>query len=219
VGDLTSTTSVRALADRFKEQYGALHVLSNNAALLKLHPGRTETGVNEIIAANYLGHFLLTNLLLDLLKANAPARVITVAGQAGVVERISCPEIGLLDVPANRPLRATLNAVLAKVLFARELARRLDGSGVTSNVFHPGLVNSGLGSNLPWYLRIPYSAGNALLRESCPTSLFLALDEGVQTVTGAFFAGGRQVTYHAPEQEEVLAHRLWEESARLVGIA
>ncbi len=215
VGDLGSIDSVRDLADRFRARYASLNVLSNNAALMTLHPRKTADGVNEIVAVDYLGHFLLTNLLLDPLRRSTPSRIITVAGQPSVVERVTYPEEGLLGVADGRPLRATLNAVLAKALFARELARRLSGTGVTSNLFHPGLVRSGLASGLPWYLRIPFSIGNAFLRETCSTSVFLATDESVQSVTGTFFVNSKPAAYNAPPNEESLAHRLWEESSRL----
>lgn len=213
-GDLSSPESVREVANEFMARWGKLHVLSNNAAVLTFE----RVGPNElspIIKTNYLGHFLLTNLLLDRLKRSAPSRVLTVSGQPSAARRLGSVEELLT---ARSPFAATVNAMRAKVLFTRELSRRLAGSGVTANTFHPGLVSSQLGSHLPLLLRIPYRVANAFLSAECPTGVFLATSESVEGTSGQFFVRCKPVSYDPPEGEERLAAELWEESARLTGI-
>ena len=216
--DLSSMDSVRALADSFRRRHGELNVLSNNAALLTITRRVTPDGVEAIFATNYLGHFLLTNLLIDMLKASAPARVLTVSGQPGVIARIR-PRFD--DPAAERgwtPLNATARAALAKALFSLELARRLEGSGVTSNTFHPGLVRSGLASRLPWYLRIPASLAMAFLPADSATGCFLAFSPDVEGVTGGFFSGTKAVPFRPPYDAREAAQALWDSSARLCGL-
>ncbi len=216
--DLSSMGSVRALADSVRRKYGALHVLSNNAALLTMTRRITPEGVEAIFATNYLGHFLLANLLIDLLKASAPARVLTVSGQPGAIVRIR-PRF---DDPAGErgwtPLNATVKSALAKVLFSLELARRLEGSGVTSNTFHPGLVRSGLPSHLPWYLRIPASVASIFFSTESATGCYLAFSPEVEGVTGSFFSGRRAVPFTPSYDAREAAQALWESSARLCGL-
>lgn len=218
VGDLSSMDSVRSIVRQFMNRHETLHVLSNNAALLTFDRTPTAAGLNPIIAINYLSHFLLTNLLLDLLKKSAPSRIVTVSGQPGVAERAVYPETGLLDLPAGNPFGATVRAMYAKVLFTREFARRIAGSGVTANTFHPGLVKSNLGGNLPLLLRIPYRMANLLLSPNCPTAVFLTLDPGVSGANGEFFVNSRVASFNPPENEKELSARLWEESVRLSGL-
>jgi len=219
VADLSSMDSVRSIVRQFTDRHESLHVLSNNAALLTFAKTPTTAGLDPIIAINYLSHFLLTNLLLDLLKKSAPSRIVTVSGQPGVAERAGYPEKGLLDLPAGNPFSATVRAMFAKVLFTRELARRIAGSGVTANTFHPGLVRSNLGGNLPLLLRIPYRLANLLLSPHCPTAVYLALDPEVSGANGEFFVNSKAVSFNAPEHEKELASRLWDESVRLSGLA
>ena len=218
IADLSSMESVRALAASVRRKYGALHVLSNNAALLVMNRRVTPDGVEAIFATNYLSHFLLTNLLVDLLKAGAPARVLTVSGQPGAIARIR-PRF---DDPAGEkkwsPLRATVQSALAKVLFSMELARRLEGTGVTSNTFHPGLVRSQLPANLPWLLRIPVTLATAFFPADSATGCFLALSPDVERVTGGFYSGGKAAAFRPPYDARAAAQALWESSSRLCGL-
>jgi retinol dehydrogenase-12 len=216
--DLSSMASVRALAEAVRRKHGALHVLSNNAALLSMTRRVTPEGVEAIFATNYLGHFLLANLLTDVLKTGAPSRVLTVSGQPGAIAWIR-PRF---DDPAGgrgwSPLTATLGAALAKVLFSLELARRLEGTGVTSNTFHPGLVRSGLASQLPWYLRFPVSLASLVFSSDSATGCYLALSPDVEKATGKCFSNKRAVPFTPSYDVGEAARSLWESSARLCGL-
>jgi len=216
--DLCSQSSVRALAQTVRSRYPALHVLSFNAATLTMKRELTPDGVESIFATNYLGHFMLASLLSESLKAGAPSRVLTVVGQAAMVSG----KLPAFDDPASTrgfsPLRATIRAAVAKTLFTLELARRLAGTRVTANAFHPGLVRSGLPSHLPWYLRAPVRLASLFFAETSETGVYLALSPEVQDVTGKFFQRRRQVPFLPPYDSAAAGHELWEESARLCGV-
>lgn len=215
--DLAEGSSVARAAEEFKERYERLDVLMNCAGVL--YPKRTVSaaGVEMTLAVELLGHFLLTNLLLEVLKLSAPARVLTVTGNAGPLRfaRIHFDDLQLEN--SYNPARAKLQAELAKALFSIELARRLEGSGVTSNAFHPGLIRSRVIRNLPWYLRIPASIGMFVLGRETGTGVYLATSAEVAGISGRFFERvGDERTI--PGDGEA-ARRLWEIAESLVGCA
>ena len=217
--DLSSMSAVRGLADTVRARYTALHVLSANAAALTMKRELTPEGVESIVAANYLGHFLLANLLTDALKAGAPSRVLTVVGQARLIAMAKPAFDDLASRRGFSPLGATIRAAVAKTLFTFELARRLSGSGVTANAFHPGLVRSGLPSHLPWYLGVPARLASLFFAEASDTGEYLALSPEVQGVSGRFFERRKAVPFSPPWDAAAAGRELWEISARLCGIA
>ena len=211
--DLAEWSSVRRAAEDFKERYPRLDVLMNCAGVL--YPKRTVSveGAEMTLAVEFLGHFLLTKVLLGLLKRSAPARILTVTGNAGPLRfaRIHFDDLQLER--GYNPLKAKLQAELAKALFSMELARRLEGSGVTSNAFHPGLIRSRLIRNLPWVLRIPASIGVALFGGETRTGVYLAASPEVEGISGRLFervGDERSVPVDG-------AARLWEIAESLVG--
>jgi NAD(P)-dependent dehydrogenase (short-subunit alcohol dehydrogenase family) len=215
--DLAEWSSVRRAVEDFRARYDRLDVLMNCAGAL--YPRRTVSieGVEMTLAVEFLGHFRLTNLLLDVLKRSAPARVLTVTGNAGPLRfaRIYFDDLQLEK--GYNPAKAKLQAELAKALFAIELARRLEGSGVTSNAFHPGLIRSRMLRNLPWYLRVPASLGMAVLRRQTRTGVYLASSTEVENVSGRFFE-------HIGDERRIpvdgeAARRLWEIAESLGGAA
>jgi NAD(P)-dependent dehydrogenase (short-subunit alcohol dehydrogenase family) len=213
--DLADPGSVRAFVEAFSRRHGALHVLSNNAAHLVMDRRVTAYGAESIFSVNYLGHFLLTNLLMDALKAGAPSRVATVAGGPGMLKGRQLDLEAPLSPAGFSPLRATVHAALAKVLFTFELARRLEGTGVTANTFHPGIVRSGLPRHLPWFLRLPAALAMALVPEECPTGVFLCLAPELEGVSGRFFVGRKPAAFAPAWNVAEAGQRLWEQSERL----
>jgi NAD(P)-dependent dehydrogenase (short-subunit alcohol dehydrogenase family) len=216
--DLSSMSSVRTLADTVRARCTALHVLSANAATLTLKRELTPEGVESIFAVNYLGHFLLANLLTDALKAGAPSRVITAVGQAMIVTMARPRFDDLASDHGFSPLRATARAAVAKTLFTLELGRRLSGSGVTGNVFHPGLVKSGLPSHLPWYLGVPVRVASLFFAKESATGAYLALSPEVEGVSGRFFERRKAVLFSPKWDAAAAGRELWEISSRLCGI-
>ena len=215
--DLSVMDSVRSLADAFKKRYGELHVLSLNAATLTLDRRVTPDGFESIFATNYLSHFALTNLLLDTLRRSASSRVIAVSGLPGSLIRVRLDMADLMLKNGFSPLKATARAALAKVLFILELARRTEGTGVSANTFHPGLVRSGLPRSLPWFLRLPARIAMSFFAAESDTGVFLATSPEVAGMTGRFFVGRKPAAFRAAYDVADAASRLWEASARLVG--
>ena len=213
--DLAEWSSVRRAAEDFKERYPRLDVLMNCAGVL--YPKRTVSaeGAEMTLAVEFLGHFLLTKVLLGLLKRSAPARILTVTGNAGPLRfaRIHFDDLQLER--GYNPLKAKLQAELAKALFSMELARRLEGSGVTSNAFHPGLIRSRLIRNLPWVLRIPASIGVALFGGETRTGVYLAASPEVEGISGRLFE--RVGDERSVPVDGEAAARLWEIAESLVG--
>ncbi len=216
--DLAELSSVRALASTFRRRFGALHVLAMSAAVLHWRRRVTPAGHETMFATNYLGHFLLANLLLDLLRASAPARVMMPAGTPDSLLGVRIDLDDLMLEHGFTPVRATARAALAKVLFMLELARRLAGTSVAANVFHPGLVRSGLPSRLPLPLRLPAMAASLLLPPQSRTGIWLATSAEAEGLTGAFVVG-RSARPFAPAYDVAgTAARLWAASERLAGL-
>ena len=140
VADLSSQAEVRRLADQVKAATGRLDVLVNNAGLIRLEREVTVDGLEMTFALNHLAYFLLTNLLLDTLKASTPARIVSVASAAHQGCKINFDD--LQGETKYSPWRAYQQSKLANILFTRELARRLEGTGVTANALHPGYVRT-----------------------------------------------------------------------------
>jgi NAD(P)-dependent dehydrogenase (short-subunit alcohol dehydrogenase family) len=220
--DLSLQREVRRLAREVSERWRVLHVLANCAGALSLRRELTKEGIERTLAVDYLGHFLLTNLLLDRLRDGAPSRVITVAGSPGPLRRLRLRQDFLEERGApGGPLAgvgSALQAALARVLFTFELARRLQGSGVTANAFHPGLVRTHLERNLPWPLRLPVRLASPLLRADCPTAVRLASSPELRGKSGLFFAGGSAVDLRPHSGDLETARRLWEASERLTAL-
>ena len=217
--DLSDLDSVRDLATRVIERYGAIHVLSNNAATISLNRRVSRQGFELSFATNHLGHFLLTGLLLPALSKGAPSRAITVSGHPSTIRGARLDFSNLMLERNYSLLRATVNAAMARVLFTFELARRLEGRGITANTFHPGLVRSNLPSGLPWYLRLPGTLAMHALSRECPTGVFLASSPEVEATTGAIFVGRKPQSFPVPWDTREEARRLWDASEALVGQA
>jgi NAD(P)-dependent dehydrogenase (short-subunit alcohol dehydrogenase family) len=213
--DLSLQREVRRLAREVGKRFPALHVLANCAGYLNLRRELTEEGIERTLAVDYLAHFLLTRLLLDRLRTGAPSRVITVAGGPSALRRMRF-RFELLE---SGGMTSALQAALARALFSFELARRLQGSGVTANAFHPGLVRTRLDRNLSWPLRLPVRLASPLLRADCPASVHVASSPRVEGQSGLFFVGTHPVALHPHSGDLATARRLWEASERLTHTA
>ena len=218
--DLSSQAEVRRLAAEVLDAYPRLDVLVNNVGGYWASRHVTADGLEHTFAVNHLAAFQLTELLLDRLMASAPARIVTVSSNAQ-----SLGKIDFEDLQGERRYSgqdAYNQSKLASVMFAFELARRLAGTGVTANVLHPGVVNSGFGSEDPsrifkflvplWrpFMKTP--------RQGAATSIYLASSSEVDGVTGTYFANGRPRTANKASYDIAAAARLWQVSARLVGL-
>jgi NAD(P)-dependent dehydrogenase (short-subunit alcohol dehydrogenase family) len=215
--DLASLASVRGLARAFLDRYDRLDVLINNAGLFPPRQLLTEDGFEMQFGVNHLSHFLLTHLLLDRLKASAPARIVTVSSMLHKRGRIDFDTFrGWTKYSAQG---AYAQSKLANVLFAVELARRLEGTGVTSNVLHPGGVATDIMRDLPWLVRKLVGLAFISPEEGAKTTLMLAADPALAEVSGAYFDQCKRAQCSPLAADAALRTRLWEVSAELAGLA
>jgi NAD(P)-dependent dehydrogenase (short-subunit alcohol dehydrogenase family) len=217
--DLSSQADVRTAADRIRSEHERIHVLVNNAGRITRQREVTVDGLEMQLAVNHLAPFLLTNLLLDPLRAGAPSRVVTVSSTThhGAL-------IDFADLQSERGYDAAevyAATKLMNLLFTYELARRLEGTGVTANALHPGAVATRL---LADYMRVPL-VGGALARtfgvtpeQGADTVVYLAGSPEVEGITGKYFSHRNEARSSPGSYEEATARRLWTESERLTGL-
>ena len=213
--DLSSQADVRRLAGEIRERYPHLHVLVNNAGGLFMNGQVSADGIEMTLALNHLGGYLLTRLLVPMLTASAPARIINVSSVAHTGRRIDVARMRFAG------WKGYGQSKLANILFTYELARRLAGTGVTVNALHPGLVASGFGMNnsglFPWVK--PFVNLMAISNEAgARTSVHLACAVDVEGVTGEYFVKGRPVRSSPASYDERVAAHLWEVSAAMTGL-
>ena len=216
--DLTSMESVRRLAQDFKAKYQRLDVLINNAGEIVGERRTTVDGHEYTLALDYLSHFLLTSLLLDIIKASAPSRIINVSSSAHMYGHINFDD--LMGARKYGAMRAYGQAKLANLIFTYELARRLAGTGVTANALNPGLVRTNFGMGIKGRWRIPLLLKQRLsmsARKGAETSIYLASSPDVAGISGKYFAKKKEKRSSKESYDESVAKRLWSESARLTG--
>jgi NAD(P)-dependent dehydrogenase (short-subunit alcohol dehydrogenase family) len=219
VADFASLAAVRRLAAEIVERQERLDVLVNNAGTSTRQRRLTNDGFEWQFGVNHLAPFVLTNLLVDKLKANAPARIVTVSSMA--YRRAT---LDLDDPNWERRKYDTFGAYgaskLANILFTRELARRLEGSRVTANCLHPGVVATNIFNQLGWIGRLFTILARPLLlspKDGAKTSLHLATSPEVAEISGRFFEKCREKPLEANALDDTRARALWELSERLSG--
>lgn len=216
LADLSSQASIRSLAEQFKAKHDRLHVLVNNAGGIFSERKLTPDGLETTFAVNHLAYFLLTDLLLDVLKASAPARIINVSSAAHTSGRIDFD-----DIQGERgysAVRAYSQSKLANVLFTYELARRLEGTGVTANCLHPGVVATGFGKNTVGFFKVLVSALSPFMitaQKGARTTVYLATSPEVEGVTGKYFVKSKEARSGPISHDPAVARRLWELSERM----
>lgn len=219
LADLSSQESIRQLVDNFLERYTKLHVLINNAGTVSLRRRETVDGLETTFAVNQLAPFLLTNLLLDVIKASVPSRIINVSSNSHEAGYIKMDD--LQSEKHYRFMRAYGQSKLALVLFTYELARRLQGTGVTANCLHPGFVATNIGQDGSGpvgraLVNLIFSSLGISPEEGAKTTIFLATSPEVEGVTGKYFVKSIPKRSVPVTYDETLQRQLWEESARLV---
>ena len=214
--DLASLNCIRRLASDFKERHNRLDVLVNNAGVLLREHSLNEDGIENTFAINHLGYFLLTNLLLDALKKSAPSRIVNVASTAHKYGKLNIG--GWLTGADYSAFSAYANSKLANVLFTYELARRLEGTGVTANCLHPGAVGTNLFRGLPGFLQPLIRLVTISPERGARTSIYLASSPDVEDVSGKYFARRKQKNSSAASHNEDATRRLWEVSEEVTGL-
>ncbi len=240
--DLASLASVRRFAQVFRAKYDRLDGLVNNAGVMATPQGKTEDGFETQFGINHLGHFLLTELLLDTLKASAPSRIVCVSSMAHAEMRGIVGEIDFDDLNFEKreysPYAAYAQSKLANVLHAVDLARRLEGTGVSAFSVHPGWIRSNLAKGPMRFVQNvllrPFSGmlGTLSWYEGAQTTLHCLLDDDAPNHSGAYYsqnsilyankkdrAGGWPMESPSPyAHDKALAEKLYHTSMALVGL-
>lgn len=212
--DLASFESIRRCAAEIGERCQALHVLINNAGAVHTERRETREGFEMSLGVNHLGHFLLTQLLLAQLRASAPARIINVASAA---HRRARGGLDFDDIQSRRSYNGWLaycRSKLANIYFTRCLARRLEGTGVTVNALHPGVVSTRFGADGDTrgllQLGIRLIRPLALSAEAgAKTTLYCASESSLRDTSGAYFEKCRETPASATARDPLAADRLW----------
>lgn len=219
LADFASLAAVRRLAEEVLARHEWLDVVVNNAGLIAPRYQLSEDGYELTVAVNHLAPFLLTNLLLDRIRASAPARIVTVASQAHRGARL---DPAMLVGPHDwSPLKAYGRSKLCNILFTRALARRLEGSLVAAASLHPGVVATKIGDRAGslvgwgWRLVKPFLV---MPDKGAETTLFLATTPDPTPFHGAYLIDKKAAQPDPAALDDDLAERLWHESARLVGL-
>jgi NAD(P)-dependent dehydrogenase (short-subunit alcohol dehydrogenase family) len=219
--DFSSQAAIRELAEVVRAKLPRLDVLVNNAGGVNKARTVTVDGIETTFAVNHLGYFLLTNLLLDLILKSAPARIVTVSSIGHRHGSLDFDDLGYER--GYRIMRAYTRSKLANVLFASELARRLSGTKVTSNSLHPGSVDTNIWSGAPGWTKpiiaIALRPFFVSAEKGGATIVQLAADSSLEGVTGQYFEKQRPIAPAPLAQDAALARRLWDVSAKMVGLA
>ncbi len=219
IADLAAQSDVRRVAQEIVSRYPRLDVLINNAGAMYTSRQLTPDGVELTWAVNHMAPFALTTMLLDLLKSSAPARVITTASAAHYGAQIPFDDLDAHKSYANMGYRRYGESKLANVLFTAELARRLEGTGVTANCFHPGLVGTGFNHNNGGLMRVAMWMTQVFARkpdQGAETLVWLADSPEVSHISGAYFVDERVVRPSPAARDMDQARRLWEVSEAML---
>lgn len=221
--DLASLKSVRQFAKDVLETEERLDILVNNAGIMSCPQWQTEDGFEMQFGVNHLGHFLLTNCLLELLKKSAPSRIVNVSSLAHETAEIYFDDINLEK--DYTPKKAYKQSKLANVLFSRELSRRLQDTGVTVYSLHPGIIHTELGRHfwpkLPLWKRVLFQPLMVFIKtpwEGAQTSIYCAVDERLAEESGLYYSDCQRKPAAPQGLNDESAGRLWDLSASMVGL-
>ncbi|XP_026564309.1 retinol dehydrogenase 11 [Pseudonaja textilis] len=216
--DLADTKSIREFASNFLKEEKELHILINNAGVMMCPYSKTADGFETHFGVNHLGHFLLTFLLIERLKQSAPARIVNVSSLAHHMGRIHFQNLQG-EKFYFRGL-AYCHSKLANILFSRELARRLQGTGVTVNALHPGSVLSEL-TRHSFSLKVFANIFAIFLKtpwQGAQTSIYCAVTEELETVSGKYFSDCKPANISSQGLNDETAKKLWNVSCELLGV-
>ncbi|XP_077278391.1 retinol dehydrogenase 13 isoform X1 [Temnothorax americanus] len=213
--DLASQESIRKFVTQFKKEYGKLHILINNAGVMRCPKSHTKDGIEMQLGVNYMGPFLLTNLLLDVLRASAPSRIVNLTSVAYRSAQINVKDLNWEnDYDAGG---AYAQSKLAIMLFTRELANRLKGTDVTANAVHPGIVDTNITRHMFVYTNffsrfLLYPFAWPFIKaplQAAQTVLYAALDPSLTNVSGCYLANSEIKELTEEAKDDDLAKWLW----------
>ncbi|XP_055038921.2 retinol dehydrogenase 12, like [Misgurnus anguillicaudatus] len=217
--DLADTKSIREFAEKINNEEKQVNILINNAGVMVCPYGKTADGFEMQIGVNHMGHFLLTYLLLDLIKSSAPARIITVSSMAHKWGTINLEDINSEKSYDKR--KAYSQSKLANILFTRSLAKRLEGTGVTTYALHPGVVQTDLWRHLSkpeqavmWMAR-PFTKTSV---QGAQTTIYCAVAPELDTESGRYYSDCAPANCSQAALDDDMAQRLWELSCKMLSI-
>ena len=213
--DLASFVSIRDCCNEFLKKYPTLHVLINNAGTMDSHRRESKDGIENMFAVNYLAPFLMTNLLLDVLKKSAPARIINLSSglHSGTIQFNDLEfEHGFSG------MRVYGHTKLAIILFTRLLAEKLKGTGVTVNCVNPGMTATNLGRNAGWFSAKFFKLLGKKPSIGAQTPIYLASAPEIETISGEYFEKKSVKKTNKRTYDMDAARKLWEVSKRYVGL-
>ncbi|KAL7374053.1 hypothetical protein ABVT39_020999 [Epinephelus coioides] len=217
--DLADSKSIREFAEAINKDEPKLNILINNAGVMVCPYGKTADGFEMQIGVNHFGHFLLTYLLIDLIKKSAPARIVTVSSMAH-----SWGSINLEDINSEKSYNknsAYSQSKLANILFTRSLAKRLEGTGVTTYSLHPGVVQTELWRHLSgpqqFFMKMvsPFTKNSS---QGAQTSIYCAVEPSLEKETGGYYSDCAPANCSAAGKDDVLAEKLWELTCQLLSV-
>ena len=221
-GDLADLNSIRKVATEFKKNHEKLHVLINNAGGIVLKKQLTVDGFERTWATNYLGHFLLTMLLLDVIKASSPSRIINITSVGHKFASKTPLEDMNYENKRYKHMKAYGNSKLMILWATYELARRLEGTGVTVNAVHPGIINTKFGRRgNPWWFKTLYRIGLPFFKSSAKgarTSIYLATASEVAGITGKYWVKCKEKKSSHQSYNKASQKRLWEISEKFINM-
>lgn len=220
ITDLSSQQQIRGLASEFLKRFDRLDVLVNNAGVFLPSHQLTEDGFEATFAINHLAYFLLTHLLLDILKQTPESRIVNVSSNAHLSASINFD--ALEKVNSYNGYVAYGQSKLANVLFTYELARQLEGTGITCNALHPGVVATNIANHGTSFFTVFFKLFSPFFKSpesGAATSVYLATSPEVATVTGKYFADSKEKGSSTISHDVAAAKRLWDISTRLTGLS
>jgi retinol dehydrogenase-14 len=219
LADLSVQAEVRRLADEFRERHDSLDVLVNNAGLVQSERTETPDGMETTLAVNHLAPFLLTNLLLDLLKKSAPSRVVTVSSEAQRWGDMDFDDLQSRRKYEGMPVYGMTK--LANIMFTYELAERLEGTEVKATCVHPGAVNTRFGTNNGGPMTLLFRIFKPFMRtpeQGADTVIYLASSWEVEGVSGRYYSDRKWIEPKKFALDPEARRKLWEASEELTGL-
>ncbi|XP_017261834.1 retinol dehydrogenase 12, like [Kryptolebias marmoratus] len=217
--DLSDSKSIREFAEAVNKNEPKLNLLINNAGVMVCPYGKTADGFEMQIGVNHMGHFLLTYLLMDLIKRSAPARIVTVSSMAH-----SWGSINLEDINSEKCYnknKAYAQSKLANVLFTRSLAKRLEGTGVTAYSLHPGVVQTDLWRHLSGPQQFFMKMARPFTKDSiqgAQTTIYCAVEPSLEKESGGYYSDCAPANCSVAGKNDKLAEKLWQLSCQMLSI-
>ncbi|XP_039982785.1 retinol dehydrogenase 12, like isoform X2 [Xiphias gladius] len=217
--DLADSKSIREFAEAINKGEPQLNILINNAGVMACPYGKTADGFEMQIGVNHMGHLLLTHLLLDLIKKSAPARIINVSSMAHFWGSINLEDIN--SEKSYDKNKVYSQSKLANVLFTRSLAKRLEGTGVTTYSLHPGVVRTDLWRHLNGFQQFVMKLVSPFTKDSvqgAQTTIYCAVEPSLEKESGGYYSDCAPANCSAAGKDDDMAQKLWELSCRMLSI-